>query len=67
MSLQIEDIYREGVEWGEVRGLEKGRMETKKKHSLAMSELGIPVEQIAKVVGESVSQVQEWLGAGQAV
>lgn len=36
-------------------------METKKETVLTLSEMGMPVDSIAKVVKEGVDSVQQWL------
>ena len=47
--------------------LEKGKMEMKQETVLSMFNLGMPVEQIAAVVKESVGMVQKWISESKAV
>ncbi|WP_455191492.1 hypothetical protein [Eubacterium ramulus] len=42
---------------------EEGRMEAKIEIANSLSEMGMPVEQIAQVLKVSVSAIQEWLSA----
>lgn len=41
----------------------EGRMEAKIEVANSLSEMGMPVEQIAQVLKVSVSAIQEWLSA----
>ena len=63
MCREMDEIYNEGIE----RGLEKGKMEMKQETVLSMFNLGMPVEQIAAVVKESVGMVQKWISESKAV
>ena len=58
---EMDEIYNEGIE----RGLEKGKMEMKQETVLSMANLGMPVEQIAAVVKESIGMVQKWISEGK--
>ncbi|MCQ5202289.1 hypothetical protein [Mordavella massiliensis] len=62
MCREMDEIYNEGIEIG----LEKGKMEMKQETVLSMANLGMPVEQIAAVVKESVGMVQKWISEGKA-
>ena len=74
MCREMDEIYNEGIEIGIERGLEqgmtqgleKGKMEMKQETVLSMANLGMPVEQIAAVVKESVGMVQKWISEGKA-
>ena len=61
MCREMDEIYNEGIE----RGLEKGKMEMKQETVLSMANLGMPVEQIAAVVKESIGMVQKWISEGK--
>ena len=50
----------------EEKGREEGRLEMKQETVLSMANLGMPVEQIAAVVKESVGIVQKWISEGKA-
>ena len=50
----------------EEKGREEGRLEMKQETVLSMANLGMPVEQIAAVVKESVGMVQKWISEGKA-
>lgn len=54
----------------EQRGREEGRiegkMEAKHESACSLAEMGMPVEQIARALKESVSFVQEWISEGAA-
>ena len=50
----------------EEKGREEGRLEMKQETVLSMFNLGMPVEQIAAVVKESVGIVQKWISEGKA-
>ena len=75
MCREMDEIYNEGIEIGIERGLkqgmtqglEKGKMEMKQETVLSMFNLGMPVEQIAAVVKESVGMVQKWISESKAV
>lgn len=57
MCKEMEKIYSEGLESGEKRGELKAKKET----VLSLSEMGLPVETIAKAVNLSVSDIKKWL------
>lgn len=67
MCREMDQIYREGIEEGMELGEEKGRMATKRETAISMAELGISIEQIAKVVKENVDIVQKWIAEGMAL
>ena len=50
----------------EEKSREEGRLEMKQETVLSMANLGMPVEQIATVVKESVGIVQKWISEGKA-
>lgn len=67
MCREMDEIYYEGIEFGEKRGLELGEMKAKKETALSLAEMGIPVEKIAQAVKVSVSLVQKWISEDMAL
>ena len=65
MCQELEEIYNEGVERGEqsgfLRGEQSGELKAKKEATLSFIELGMSVEQIAKIVKLSTETVQNWI------
>lgn len=57
MCREMEQIYSEGIE----SGMEKGELKKAKETALSLTEMGLPVEKIAKAVKFSVDTVQEWI------
>lgn len=60
-----------GITIGEKRGItigeERGEKKAKKATAISLAEMGLPVEQIARGVKESVSIVQAWITEGMTV
>ena len=67
MCQEMDEIYNEGMLIGEKRGEERGEKKAKKATAISLSEMGLPVEQIARGVKESVSIVQTWIAEGMTV
>ena len=67
MCQEMDEIYNEGMLLGEKRGEERGEKKAKKVTAISLSEMGLPVEQIARRVKESVSIVQAWIAEGVTV
>ena len=67
MCQEMDEIYNEGMLLGEKRGEERGEKKAKKVTAISLSEMGLPVEQIARGVKESVSIVQAWITEGMTV
>ena len=67
MCQEMDEIYNEGMLIGEKRGEERGEKKAKKATAISLSEMGLPVEQIARGVEESVSIVQAWIAEGVTV
>ena len=67
MCQEMDEIYNEGMLLGEKRGEERGEKNAKKATAISLAEMGLPVEQIARGVKESVSIVQGWIAEGMAV
>ena len=76
MCQEMDEIYNEGMlrgekigeKRGEERGItigeERGERKAKKATAISLAEIGLPVEQIARGVKESVSIVQTWIAEG---
>ncbi len=62
MCTALEKLEEKGREEGKL----EGRLEMKQETVLSMANLGMPVEQIAEVVKESVGIVQKWISEGKA-
>ena len=75
MCQEMDEIYNEGILLGEKRGEERGitigdergEKKAKKATAISLAEMGLPVEQIARGVKESVSIVQAWITEGMTV
>ena len=67
MCQEMDEIYNEGMLIGEKRGEERGEKKAKKATAISLAEMGLPVEQIARGVKESVSIVQAWIAEGVTV
>ena len=83
MCQEMDEIYNEGMLIGEKRGEERGitigeergiaigeergERKAKKATAISLAEMGLPVEQIARGVKESVSIVQVWITEGMTV
>ncbi|MDC7288975.1 Rpn family recombination-promoting nuclease/putative transposase [Blautia schinkii] len=67
MCREMDEIYYEGIEFGEKRGLELGEMKAKKETALSLAEMGISVEKIAQAVKVSASVVQKWISEEMAL
>ena len=83
MCQEMDEIYNEGMLIGEKRGEERGitigekrgitigeergEKKAKKATAISLAEMGLPVEQIARGVKESVSIVQTWIAEGMTV
>ena len=65
MCQELEEIYNEGVEKGEqfgfLRGEQSGELKAKKETTLALLEMGMSAEQIAKAVNLSIETIQSWI------
>lgn len=59
LEYEAKDILREGEA--------RGRMEAKRETAISMAENGLPVDQIAKFIKESVSLVQKWIDESMAL
>ena len=59
MCQEMDEIYNEGMLLGEKKA--------KKATAISLAEMGLPVEQIARGVKESVSIVQAWIAEGMTV
>lgn len=65
MCKELQEYYaegrQEGRQEGRREGRQEGRMEEKKENAIELYRMGMPVEQIAKVVKMSVKIVSQWL------
>ena len=61
MCREMEQIYSEGMESGEKRGIEKGELKKAKETALSMAEEGMDVKTIARLVKISEKDVQKWI------
>ena len=61
MCHEMEKIYSEGMESGEKRGIEKGELKAKRETALSMSEEGMDVKTIARLVKVSEKDIQKWI------
>lgn len=61
MCHEMEQIYSEGMESGEKRGIEKGELKKAKETALSMAEEGMDVKMIARLVKVNEKEVQKWI------
>lgn len=61
MCREMEEIYSEGIESGEKRGIEKGELKKAKETAFSLAEMGFPVDKIAQAVKISAETIQKWL------
>ena len=65
MCQELEEIYNEGVERGEqsgfLRGEQSGELKKARETTLALLEMGMSAEQIAKAVNLSIETIQNWI------
>ena len=57
----MEKIYSEGMERGEKRGIEKGKLKKAKETALSMAEEGMDIKMIARLIKVSEKEVQKWI------
>ena len=50
-----------GIAEGRVKGMAEGQTQTQKKTSIALSKMGMSVENIASAVDATIAQVQSWI------
>ena len=56
-----EQIYSEGIEIGEKRGIELGALEKARETAISLVGMGLSVDKIAEAVKISEEVVKEWL------
>ena len=56
----------EGINIGRTEGIQIGESKAKRNLSLSLFERGMAIDEIATLLGESISLVQEWLNGGMA-
>ena len=61
MCNELEEIYSEGVESGERRGIEKGELKKAREATISLAKMGLPVDKIAQALNINVETVEEWL------
>ena len=61
MCQELEEIYNEGEQFGFLRGEQSGELKAKKETTLALLEMGMSSEQIAKAVNLSIETIQNWI------
>ena len=60
------DIGRtEGINIGRSEGIQIGESKAKRNLSFSLAERGMAIDEIASLLGESISLVQEWLNGGR--
>ena len=57
----IQTGLEKGIAEGRVKGMEEGQTQTQKKTSIALSKMGMSVENIASAVDATIAQVQSWI------
>lgn len=61
MCNELEEIYSEGIESGERRGIEKGELKKAREATISLAKMGLPVDKIAQAVNVNIDTVQEWI------
>ena len=61
MCREMEQIYSEGIEIGEKRGIELGALEKARETAISLVGMGLSVDKIAEAVKISEEVVKEWL------
>ena len=55
----------QGIDIGRTEGIQIGESKAKRNLSLSLFEKGMSIDEIASLLGESISLVQEWLNGGR--
>ena len=61
MCQELEEIYNEGEQSGFLRGEQSGELKKARETTLALLEMGMSAEQIAKAVNLSIETIQNWI------
>ena len=61
MCREMEQIYSEGIEIGEKRGIALGALEKARETAISLVGMGLSVDKIAEAVKISEEVVKEWL------
>lgn len=61
MCQELEEIYNEGEQSGFLRGEQSGELKKARETTLALLEMGMSSEQIAKAVNLSIETIQSWI------
>ena len=64
-ELGIEIGKKEGIDIGRSEGIQIGESKAKRNLSLSLFERGMAIDEIASLLGESISLAQEWLNGGR--
>ena len=64
-ELGIEIGKKEGIDIGRSEGIQIGESKAKRNLSFSLAERGMAIDEIASLLGESISLVQEWLNGGR--
>ena len=64
-EIGIEIGKKEGIDIGRSEGIQIGESKAKRNLSLSLFEKGMSIDEIASLLGESISLVQEWLNGGR--
>ena len=64
-ELGIEIGKKEGINIGRSEGIQIGESKAKRNLSFSLAERGMAIDEIASLLGESISLVQEWLNGGR--
>ncbi len=68
MCREMDNIFKEGVTIGEIRGekigFDRGKLSAQKENAIAFSRFGLTVEQIAQAMKVSVEDVRKWISEG---
>ena len=57
----LEKATKEAIQTGLEKGMAEGQTQTQKKTSIALSKMGMSVENIASAVDTTIAQVQSWI------
>lgn len=71
MSREMDEIYNDGVKYGEelgrTQGVAEGEMKKAKETALSLADRGMSASDIADIVKINVKLVQEWLSGNRSL
>ena len=67
MCREMKQIYSEGIEAGEKRGIEKGELKKAREIALSLAESEFPIDKIAQIVQINIDVVQKWINENKSV